>query len=429
MTHNPNIIIFATILLFLFSCTSDKTKDTSLYSVKRTTFEDMILIAGQTEPVNSTTLPCPPNADGTVAFIIEDGTYVKEGDVVCIVEDINISTIYDNGLLNLENRKVELEKLQANLNLEYALLEAQVRNNEAETQIALLDSLQLEYLTPTQRREKELQLERTAIEKVRYQKKLAALEIIQQSDVKKLELEIQMLARRVQTAEEQLASLTIKAPRDGLALRAPFFRGGKLQVGDVIWESRPVIILPDLEKMYVKIFAPEGDYKRINVGDEVMYTFDGMPENKAWGKIMQKSPVGQPLANINNNGRSDSNSKVKFFEITASIDSSLVIPGAGLSTNCHVYLQQLTDTIVIPSVTIFDSDSMKVVYVKRRNGFEMREIQTGISTYKNTVVVAGLNEKESIALIKPAEKMVKSRKLLPKQTVPTNNTDSIKHNE
>ena len=105
MTHNTHIIIFATILLFLFSCTSDKTKDSSLYPVKRTTFEDIILIVGQTEPVNSTTLPCPPNADGTVAFIIEDGTYVKEGDVVCIVEDINISTIYDNGLLNLENRR------------------------------------------------------------------------------------------------------------------------------------------------------------------------------------------------------------------------------------------------------------------------------------------------------------------------------------
>ena len=62
--------------------------------------------------------------------------------------------------------------------------------------------------------------------------------------------------------------------------------------------------------------------------------------------------------------------------------------------------------------------------MKRRNGFEMREIQTGISTYKNTVVVAGLNEKESIALIKPAEKMVKSRKLLDKKTMP--NIDELK---
>jgi hypothetical protein len=56
--------------------------------------------------------------------------------------------------------------------------------------------------------------------------------------------------------------------------------------------------------MKVMISASEGNYKRINVSDFVEYSFDAMPENKAWGKITKKAPVGQPVSE---------NSKVKFF--------------------------------------------------------------------------------------------------------------------
>ena len=435
MQKNTYIFIFSLFLLFLFCCTPDKTKNISLHLVTLTDFEDILIIGGQTESVNSVNVVCPPEVDGKLVFIVEDGTYVKKGDVLCIIEDVNISTDYDAGLLALENLQAELEKLQAKLNLDYALLEAQVKNNEAETLIANLDSLQLEYLTSSQRKIKELQLEKTAIDKVRFQKKLDALAVIQQSDVKKMEIEIQRRARRVETAKELLTSLTVRAPRDGLALRADFY-GIKAQVGDPTWYGRPLITLPDLENMQVKIFAPENDYKRININDSIIYTFDAMPENKAWGRILHKSPVGQPKRNTNiisgagyiSISISVTAPKVKFFEITASVDSSLVIPGAGLSANCHIYLQRLNDTIVVPSLTIFDVDSMKVVYVKQKNGFEMREIQTGISNYRNTVVSAGLKENEMIALMKPAEKMIKKRTRIENGELKIEN-DSIKSQE
>ena len=157
-------------------------------------------------------------------------------------------------------------------------------------------------------------------------------------------------------------------------------------------------------EMKVIINASEADYKRINPQNSVAYTFDAMPDNKAWGKILKKAPVGKPISK---------NSKVKFFEIEASVDSAIHILAPGLSTSCQVTLTQAHDTISIPLIAVFDQDSIKVVYIKKNNNYEMRQVLTGISSLKSTVVTAGLKYNEKIALLKPGNTFIKEKTLLP----------------
>ena len=107
--------------------------------------------------------------------------------------------------------------MKADLLMQYALLEAQVKNNKADTEIAQLDSLQLQFATPTQKRIKELELERALIEKKKFEKKLEALEIINQSEVRKLELHIQQLTNRLATVKTILDGLTVRSPQIGRA--------------------------------------------------------------------------------------------------------------------------------------------------------------------------------------------------------------------
>jgi multidrug efflux pump subunit AcrA (membrane-fusion protein) len=132
-----------------------------------------------------------------------------------------------------------------------------------------------------------------------------------------------------------------------------------------------------------------------------------MPENKAWGKITKKAPVGQPIS---------TDSKVKFFEIEATVDSFIVIPGPGLSAECRVILKRVPEAIVIPQIAIFEEDSMKVVYVKTKNGFELRQIETGVSSPKEAVITKGLAKDERIALSKPQIAIINQKKLLPDST-------------
>jgi hypothetical protein len=180
--------------------------------------------------------------------------------------------------------------------------------------------------------------------------------------------------------------------------------GKKLQVGDPVWSNFPLAIMPEYKEMKVKIMASETDFKILSVNDSVNFTFDAMPGNTGTGKIIKKTPVGQPYKR---------DAIVKFFEVEASINQVDSMPEPGFSADCHVIIKQVENVISIPQIALFDEDSMKVVYVKRKKGFESRQVLTDISSQTETVITAGLSEGEIIALNKPKVASVKVRTALP----------------
>ncbi|WP_108822121.1 efflux RND transporter periplasmic adaptor subunit [Dysgonomonas sp. Marseille-P4361] len=393
------------ISIIFLSCSSKSDENIATYTVSSKNFENTIIIDGFVEPVRTTTLSCPRFVDGVVQFIIEDGNYVEEGEIVCIIEANELQTQYDQLVVNLENSRAQLNTTKATLSSEYAMLEAQVKSNEADAQIAQLDSLQLTYSPDNQRKIKELELEKVSIEKNKYEKKLKSLAIIQQSEIRKQEIEIQRNEQQANSIKERLDQLTIRAPKKGLATRAKSrMTGTKLKVGDNVWNNVPIIIMPEMEEVKIKIMAPEQDYKLINIGDSVQYTFDAIPDNIAWGKIKQRSPVGQPI---------NRDSKVKLFEIEATVDSMITIPDPGFTANCQIWLKQITDTIVIPQIAVFEDDSIRVVYVKKNNKFEKRQVLTGLSSPKEAIITKGLLRGEVVSLTKPDPSSIKNTKLLP----------------
>ncbi len=391
------------ISLLLIAACSSQHQDISTYTLTRKNFENTIVIDGYAEPLQSTSITCPRGgAGGTVAFLVEEGTWVEEGDIVCTIENQNMQTHYDQLLTNLENVQANIEKAKANLELQFTMLEADAKNNEAETQIAHLDSSRLQYYSPNQRLIRELELQIVAITRRKIESKLLSLPIIQQSEIKKLELQMLRLTNNVASVKKDLDGLVLKSTKKGLAIRGinPM-TNNKMAVGDVVWNGMPLVNIPEMDKMKMKIFASERDYRYINVGDSVSYTFDAIEDNIAWGKIINKMPVGVQIKE---------GSQVKHFEIDASIDSTVVMPDPGFTATCHIMLKQVKDTLTIPQIAIYEQDSMKVVYVENRKGFEMRQIQIGESSPKEAVVANGLFLNERVALSRPKESQVKGRK-------------------
>ena len=75
----------------LASCSFGKDESLPTYDVKRTAYEDVLIVEGHTESVNSLNINCPPRVGGTIIRIVENGTKVKKGDVVCVIEDPNLA--------------------------------------------------------------------------------------------------------------------------------------------------------------------------------------------------------------------------------------------------------------------------------------------------------------------------------------------------
>ena len=403
-THRFYLLIFVLLIHLFVSCSQYDT-NIATFTVTNSNFINSLTVEGVVEPVSSTTLIAPRIYDGAVQFLVEDGEFVEEGQVVCIIENMEIQSSYDQILIDLENAEAGLNKTRADLNMQMALLEAQVKTNETDTKIAHMDSLQIAYASLKERSIKELELEKATIEKARYEKKLEALKVIQQSEIKKLELEIQRLKIRVETTKAQLDALTLKASRSGMLLRAMNPLTGKaLQIGDPVWANFPIATLPEFKEMKAKIMASEADFKMININDSVSFTFDAMPGNTGVGKIRKKAPVGQPYKR---------GGKMKFFEIEASIDSVLTMPEPGFTVNCHVIMKYAENVCSVPQIALFEEDSIKVVYVQSKKGFERRQVLTDVSSTKETVITAGLTEGEVISLSKPNASLVKAQVALP----------------
>ncbi|MCC8174413.1 MAG: hypothetical protein LIO65_08650 [Odoribacter sp.] len=395
-------IAFSLFILVFYSC-GNTNKELPSYTIIKKDFESSVLIDGFVEPVDYLTLNCPQNISGNIAFLVEDGTYVEKGEVVCIIEDQGLQNRYDRALLDLENAEATLIKTQVQLDLDYTILDAQVKNNEAETKIAELDSLQLLYAPPVQQKIKELELEQVKVQRRKYDEKLKALAVVNQTEMKRREMEVNRLTEYVKQLEEEVESLVIKAPKKGLTIRGTNPRNRRqLEIGDRVWNGMGLVIIPEMEEMKVRILASERDFKYINVDDSVIYTFDALPGNMGFGKIIKKGTVGQE----------NNDSKVKYFEIEASVDSTTILPEPGFTARCQILLQQVKDTLVIPQISVFREDSIKVVYVQKEKGYEMREVETGLTSSKEAIVSSGLNYMETVSLTKPPASAIKSRTFL-----------------
>lgn len=406
MIQRTSVLSLLLVFIILVSCKEKASNEILISHLAHSNFEDIVTVEGTVEAVRSVTVTCPQQLEGEIVYLIEDGTHVQAGDLVCQLENREAQNVIDQLNLDVENARANLSKTQASLDMRYAQLDAQVKTNAVQTAIANLDSLQLLYASPVQRRIKELELQKAAIVKNKLMKKLKALDIINKNQIKRMELQIQSKENRLKSIMELLDQMTIKAPQAGMAMRAISWETDKkVQEGETVYSRMPLINIPDMTEMKVRIQASEANYKRMELNDLVEYEFDAMPGNWAKGKILVKAPIGQPISK---------NSKVKIFDVEASVETYKELPKPGLSVRCNIILQRVKDTIVVPQVAIFDEDAKKVVYVKLEKGYEKRQISLGPASPKKAVIVKGLTGKETLSMIKPANALIEKTTYFPR---------------
>ena len=395
--------------IFMCACSPDGS-EIPIYMVERGDFQYVLKIDGVVEPVSFENIVCPQRVDGFITYIVDDGTWVEKGDTLCVIEDVNLESQYESILLRLEEVEMELAKTMVSYEMDNALLESQLLTNEAEAQLAQLDSLQLKYLPASQRRIKELDLAIVALQRKKLEEKFKLTPVIQKTQLNRYNVELNNIRRQLDDVKTRLDALVILAPKKGLAIKAESpYSWDKLKVGDNVWNGYTVVIMPDMEEMKVKIFAPEGDYNAMNEGDSIVYMFDAIPGGMGFGKIVKKSRTWKPVTRGSN---------VKLYDVEASLDSVSVMPEPGFTAVCNIMVQQMKDTLFIPQVALFNEDSVKTVFVKNdKKGFEMRQVVTGLSSNKEVVIAAGLNGGEQIALIRPRDNEIRNRVMLPDSIV------------
>lgn len=394
--------VFWLILLpgILTACLHDQGTNRVVTSrLQRQDFLDQVTVSGTLESIRTISFACPMIfEDLKIIHLIPEGTMVVPGDTLCIMEASELMNNYIQAQLQVENSEADYEKTKADLDLQYLVLESQVRNIEASTQITQLDSVQMQFTSPSNREIIRLELQKAEIQKDITLKKLEFLQKINEAELQKMKLKIRREQINVDQIESKLDQLILISSVSGIVIyERNWGSGEKVREGDAVWYPMPVVKVPDLSSMQVKLEVNEADYKRLAVDQEVTVTVDAFPEIVLGGRIKYKAPVGKPVKR---------DSDVKFFEITASLDSTTFSIQPGLGVTCAVMVKSISDTVVVPIISVFDEDSTKVVYVEGESSFIRKEVKLSEYNLKEAVVREGLAGNEVIALMKPPAALI-----------------------
>lgn len=404
------IIYFMLIFMLLSGCNGNKVSIIT-YDLKRTEYVESIDATGAIQAVNNFMILSPRvNVSGmTVAYLAKEGTHVKKGDTICILEAPELVFNLETLNIDLEKMDADMKKLVADNAMEKAVLKAQVETNKAQIAISMLDSIQLKFVPAVKQELISLDMERAKVEKKKLQKKVLAQERIDNSEIMQLKSRLMMQKNRIKVFQDQINSLTLVSPGEGIVIHyeSPLMyfmgngvgtMGGKIEEKSSVFSNAPLLQFPDMKEMQVSVEVPEAEYKRIQNNQKVLIRVDASSNLNTTGKIKRKSLAGKTNAE---------KPSVKSYEVIVSVDSCHLKMKPGLSASCRIIVDQVKDTIVVPTVAIFKRDSLKIVYVAENGKFIPVVVETGLSNNSKSIISKGLSGNETIALMEPPYDLVK----------------------
>jgi HlyD family secretion protein len=421
------VALFASLFstLCLLSCTGKKDSSVITIGLGKSDYVEKIYVPGTVQAVNNVPVMTPSRlfSQMTVVRLAPDGVFVRKGDTICVLSSSELNLVYKDMMSSIENLEAGLTKTEADNQLNIALLEAQLATSEAQLKISNLDSLHMKYATEMNKKLLELEMKKALIEKQKVEKKLAATRTIGEAEIRQKKAGIIQAKTRAQTYADQINSMTIIAQRDGVVMRVEAPRimisstrgtgtfGGPIREGTVLLMASQLLQFPDLSKMQVSADVAEADFKRIEKGQKVIINVDAANKLVTTGRVNRKNLSASSAQRY-------TRSKVKSYEVIIDVDSCHSKMKPGLSAYCEIIIREAGDTLFVPTLSIFEKDSVRVVYVRSRKGFMPVKVETGTSGSSFTIITGGLKGDETIALTEPPNSLIQRR---------TENIDTVKN--
>ncbi len=367
--------------------------------VKKGLVEVKVHTSGQLESENSENIVLPAVLSGQnvriydikITDLVEEGTVVDSGQYIATLDHKVIEEVLTAARLELETAGAIIEdaKLDSNLSLSnYRDLIVNSRSDVEERKIVLAESV---YESPSVIKKAEMDVSKA---ERKLDQDIKGLEMRQRqlaSQMERRNIDYRLKERRVEDLLKLYDALIIKAPKPGMVIYAKDRYGIKIQIGSVLTPWSPIIAtLPDMTKMISETYINEIDIARIKIGQKVTLSIDAFPDKELKGEVISVANIGQPMP------KSDS----KVFQVNIRIFGSDPDLKPAMTTGNIIQTGVFADKIYVPSEAVFETDSTKFVYLKKKN--VVRQIvDLGEENEDFIIVNKGISEGEVLLLNEP----------------------------
>ncbi len=191
---------------------------------------------------------------------------------------------------------------------------------------------------------------------------------------------------KINVSKANLERTQLVAPFDGIIAKI----NGEL--GEFVTPSPPGIPTPpavdliDNNCLYISAPIDEVDAAKVNVGQPVRISLDAFPDKTFDGKIRRIAPF---VLEIEKQARTVD----VEAEFTRSEDYARLL--GGYSADLEIILATRLNVLRIPTEALME-DNRVLVYAADENRLRTRKIEIGLSNWKSTEIISGLNEGEQV---------------------------------
>lgn len=188
-------------------------------------------------------------------------------------------------------------------------------------------------------------------------------------------------------ARHQLEGTILTAPHDG-TITLVGIKEGELSGG------QPAFVLTDLAVYHIDVSIDEIDIGRVTVGQVATITLDALPEETLTGHVDRIAETAQL------------DSGVVTYKVTIRLEPTDAPLRVGMTANVDIVTDLRESVLLVPNRFIRIDRTTGQAFVDLANGdqFQSIEIQIGLRDEFSSEVLAGLEEGDTIVLIKESSR-------------------------
>ena len=198
----------------------------------------------------------------------------------------------------------------------------------------------------------------------------------------------------------QIEKCSVRARRPGLVVYGGggsmryYYGNEQIREGALVREQQPIITIPDMSRMIVKVRIHETYIKKIKKGQQVRIIADAFPDNTLEGEVTKVGVLPDSQMRWN-----DPDNKVYLTTIAINNAADWLKPG--MSTRSEILVKTLPDVVYVPMQAVTPIGGKQFCFVAKGGGQEQREVELGEFNDEFIEIKKGIAVGENICLRAP----------------------------
>ena len=414
-----SLLIFSSSCSFVADIAGLKQAQVAVPTAKviRGPVETRIYALGELRPAKTETIAAPPMAGQLqIVHLLKTGTRVKKGDVVVEFDPSEQEYNLEQSRSQLEEADQQAIKLKADQAVraaqnKVALLKAQYSVRRAELKVQGNDLLSM-----IEAKKNQIDL---ADAKRKYEQLQRDIQARANSDA--ADMAVQNVARMraqmgMKMAQQNIDTLTWKAPSDGVVvvgqnIESLMSASGSIRItsttdipefkeGDQAYPGRLVAQIQATDDLEIASKVLETDRGNLEPGQPIEVTLDSAPLKTYKGRIKSIATSATAASSASTTTDLLESLSTRSFDAIFQVDGKGEQLSMGVSARVTIKGKSTPDSLSIPRQALFLRDGKQVVYTRRGEDWESREVRVKYLT-ESRAVIDGLSDNTVVALMDP----------------------------